>query len=100
MKLIKGFAIIGLAACVVWIAWLARKDTTIRIAFDNRGYPPELVVQLKLDDAADFAYVHARCTPIGCQTDPMLMDNGRHRLVLRVLIGSHASVFTETTIER
>jgi hypothetical protein len=33
-------------------AWLARQDTTIRIAFDNRGHPPELVVRFKLDDAA------------------------------------------------
>jgi hypothetical protein len=93
-------AIIGVIACVVWIAWLARKDTTIRLAFDNRGYPPEVIVEFWLDQAIEGALIDATCTIDHCETAPMLIDKGRHRIRLRVLVGGQASPFTETTIER
>jgi 5,10-methenyltetrahydromethanopterin hydrogenase len=97
---LRSAAIIGVIACVVWIAWLARKDTTIRLAFDNRGYPPGIVVQFWLDDATEGALIHATCTIDHCETAPMLMDKGGHRIRLRVLVDGQASAFTVTTIER
>ena len=93
-------AIIGVIACVVWIAWLARTDTTIRLAFDNRGYAPEVVVQFWLDDATEGALIHATCAVDRCETAAMLIGKGRHRIQLRVLVGDEASPFTMTTFDR
>jgi hypothetical protein len=100
MRSLRKAAILGIAACVVWIAWLAHVDTTTRLAFDDNGYPPEIRVELWLDDAIEGELMRATCTPSHCETAPMLMDKGRHRIRLRVLIDGHASPFTETTIER
>ena len=99
-RCLRRAAILGVIASVVWIAWLARTETTVRLAFDNRGYPPEVIVQFWLDDAAEGALIHARCAIDHCETAAMLISKGRHRIRLRVLVGDQASPFFLTTIER
>jgi hypothetical protein len=44
--------------------------------------------------------IHATCAIDHCETAPMLIDKGRHRIRLRVFVGDQASPFTVTTIER
>jgi len=100
MRRLRKFAVLGVAACVVWLAWLAHVDDTITLAFDNHEYPPEFLVQMWLDNAIDGQWIHANCTPTHCETAPMLMDKGRHRIRLRVVIDDQASPFIVTTIER
>lgn len=100
MKSLRQSAIIGMAACAVWFAWFARVDDTTRLAFDNRGYPPEILVQLWLDSAVDGELIRATCTFSQCETAPMLIDRGRHHLRLRVIVAGQASPFTVTTIDR
>ena len=100
MRCLQKFAIIGVAGCVVWLAWLAHVDNTIELAFENHGYPWRCRVEMWLDNEIDGQVIRATCTPSHCETEPMLMEKGQHRIRLRVLIDDHASPFTVTTIER
>lgn len=94
----KGAVVVGCAGFVISIAWLAHVDSKVRLAFDNNGYPPDIGVQLWLDDA--FEELHATCTIDHCETTPMVMGKGRHQIRLRVLVDNQTSPFTVMTIER
>ena len=106
MAPVRGFAIsavaacIAVAACFVLIAWMAPKETTTRLAFDNRGYPEELLVQLWIDGAGEGAVLSAHCTPDHCETAPMMMREGRHKIRLQVIVNNGVSSIVETTVER
>jgi hypothetical protein len=92
--------VVGFVGCVMSMASLGHIDSRSRVAFDNHGYPPDIGVELWLDDGIDVKLTRATCTIDHCETEPLLIDKGRHRIRLRVLIDDQASPFTETTIQR
>jgi hypothetical protein len=105
MTTVQRFAVVvGFVGCLVSIAsfaQLAHLDSSkSRVAFDNNGYPANISVQLWLDDAIEGRLMRATCTIDHCETEPTLIDRGRHQMRLRVLIGDQASAFTVTTIRR
>jgi hypothetical protein len=91
---------VAIAVCLISIASSARVDSNVRLAFHNNGYPPDIGVQVWVDDAFEDKVTRATCTVDHCETTPMVMKRGRHRIRVRVLIGDQASPYTETTIER
>lgn len=71
-----------------------------RLAFDNHGYPEQLIVQVWIDDGIEGYVVDAHCTRDHCETAPLMMQKGRHAIQLRVIIGDRMSAFTEATVDR
>ena len=96
----KCAAVVGFAGFVISAASFAHVDSKVRLAFDNNGYPPDIGVQLWLDDAFEEQVTRATCTIDHCETTPMVMSKGRHQIRLRVLVDNKTSPFTVMTIER
>jgi hypothetical protein len=99
-KRLRRLALLAGAAGIVWIAWMARVEITRRLAFDNRGYPEHLLVRLWLDDASQGTVLGATCTRDGCETAPIVMTKGRHRIRLQVIVNNQPSTITETVVAR
>jgi hypothetical protein len=102
MTTLQRFAVVvGFVGCLLSIASFAHLDSSkSRVAFDNNGYPADISVQLWLDDAIEGRLMRATCTIDHCESEPTLIDKGRHHVRLRVLIGDQASPITVTTIQR
>ena len=98
----KYVIVIGFVGCVVSLAAFAvMNPSDSRVAFDNNGYPPNIGVQLWLDDAPDEGrLLRATCVADSCESEPIRIPKGRHRLRVRVLVGEQWSPFAVTTIER
>jgi hypothetical protein len=96
----KSVIIAGFAVCGMSIATFILGEFNTRLAFDNTGYPPNIGVELWVDDVFKDKVTRATCTIDHCETAPMVITKGRHRIRLRVLVADQFSAFTETTIER
>lgn len=96
----KCAVVVGFAGCVIGTASFAHVDAKVRVAFDNNSYPPDIGVQLWLDDTFQEQVARATCTIDHCETTPMVMGKGRHQIRLRVLVDNSVSPFTVMTVER
>jgi hypothetical protein len=89
----------GVAGCLALLASRVHVDSESRVAFDNHGYPPNIGIQLWLDGEMRPELTSATCTIDFCETAPVRIDKGRHRIRLRVFIDGQASPFTETAVD-
>jgi hypothetical protein len=96
----KSVVIVGFAGGVMSMATFMLGDSKARLAFDNTHYPSNIGVELWVDDVFADKVTAATCTIDRCETAPMALDRGRHRIRLRVVIDHQVSAFTEMTVER
>jgi hypothetical protein len=97
MRRLGVMVVIAVALVIASLGWTQSSIT--RLAFDNSGYPNNVHVHFWLDDGTEQT-LDASCALDGCQTEPVSIAKGRHRIRLQVIVDGRTSPITETTVER
>jgi hypothetical protein len=96
MRRLVVIIVIAVVLVIASLGWT--RSSITRLAFDNAGYPNHMHVNFWLDDGIKQT-LQASCSPNSCQTAPVSIAKGRHRVRLQVIVDGRMSPITETTVE-